>query len=148
MPTLLNRTFEFIRVGYGQEKFDRNGKPNETTVETITVRGTVQPITGKDTVGDDMASRNTGSVKVYSSERLDFRSVDGNGRGFVRCGGFVYELMDELPYQNLGPISHWKYIANLVPPHLRPEDLFVPILVADNGKALVDDNDNFFAVKI
>ena len=123
VATVFNRSFEFIRIG--QTTHDDEGSPIPGTPETRTVRGTVQPISGKDTVPDSAASRNTGSVKVYSSERLDFRSVDGNGRGFVKCGDMLYELMDELPFQNMGSISHWKYIACLVPPHMEPAELFV-----------------------
>ena len=123
MATVFNRSFEFIRIG--QTTHDDEGTPIPGTIETRVVRGTIQPLNGKDTIPADIASRNTGSVKVYSSERLDFRAVDGSGRGFVRCGGFMYELMDELPYMNMGDISHWKYIACLVPPHMEPAELFV-----------------------
>lgn len=123
MATVFNRSFEFIRIG--QTTRDDEGHDLPGTVERRTVRGTVQPLSGKDTVPDSAASRNTGSVKVYSSERLDFRSVDGNGRGFVKCGDIMYELMDELPFQNMGDISHWKYIGCLVPPHMEPGELFV-----------------------
>jgi hypothetical protein len=86
------------------------------------VRGTVQPFNGKETVPAVAASRNTGTVKVYSSERLDFRSEDGNGLGYVRCGGFLYELVDELPNLN-GLIDHYKYVGCLVPPSQIPDPL-------------------------
>ena len=125
MATAFNRSFEFIRLDYGADRFDRNGDPVPATVTSRTVRGTVQPLSGKDTVPADIASRNSGAVKVYSTERLDFRSVDGECRGFVRCGDFLYELMDELPYQYLVPITHWKYIASLVPPQEIPAEFVV-----------------------
>lgn len=123
MATVFNRSFEFIRIG--QTTRDDEGRDVPGVVTSRMVRGTIQPLSGKDNVHDSAASRNTGSVKVYSSERLDFRAVDGEGRGFVRCAGILYELMDELPYQNMGDISHWKYIACLVPPHMEPGELFV-----------------------
>lgn len=123
MATVFNLSFEFIRLVYGTSRYDSNGDLVMATVETMEIRGSVQPVTGKDTVPDKIASRNSGAVKVYASERLDFRSVDGECRGFVRCGDFVYELMDELPYQNLGPIKHWKYMASLVPPQEMPPEL-------------------------
>lgn len=91
------------------------GKVVPAQATTRTVRGTVQPLNGKETVPAVAASRNTGTVKVYSTERLEFRSEDGNGQGFVRCGGYLYELVDELTNLN-GLIEHWKYIACLVPP--------------------------------
>lgn len=116
MATVFNRTFEFIRIP--KTEHDDEGRPIPGVVTRRNVRGTVQPLNGKDTVPDSVASRNSGSVKVYSSERLEFRDMDGEGRGFVKCGEYLYELMDELPYQNMGDISHWKYIACLVPtPH-------------------------------
>jgi len=86
------------------------------------VRGTVQPFNGKETVPAVAAARNTGTVKVYSSERLDFRSEDGTGLGYVRCGGFLYELVDELPNLN-GLIEHYKYVGCLVPPSQIPDSL-------------------------
>lgn len=103
------------------------------------VRGTVQPLNGKETVPAIALSRNTGTVKVYSSERLDFRSEDGEGIGYVRCGGYVYELVDELPEQN-GLIGHWKYIACLVPPS-QVEDAIsvVNILCSEAGEILVSE---------
>ena len=123
MATVFNRSFEFICIP--QTTHDAEGTPIPGVVSRRMVQGTVQPISGKDTVPDSIASRNSGSVKVYSSERLEFRSVDGNGRGFVKCGDMLYELMDELPFLNMPGISHWKYIGCLVPPHMEPAELFV-----------------------
>lgn len=113
MATVFNRSFEFLRLPQAQR--DVYGKVIPAQATTRTVRGTVQPLNGKETVPAVAASRNTGTVKVYSTERLAFRSEDGTGQGFVRCGGHLYELVDELPNVN-GLIDHWKYIACLVPP--------------------------------
>lgn len=100
---------------------DLRGNPVYEGEKSVrSVRGTVQPLNGKETVPAIAASRNTGTVKVYSTERLDFRAEDGTALGYVMCGGFLYEIVDELPYQNLGPIKHWKYIACLVPPSQIP----------------------------
>ena len=98
------------------------GNPVPGEKSSRDVRGTVQPLNGKETVPAVALSRNTGTVKVYSSERLDFRSEDGTGLGYVRCGGAFYELVDELPNVN-GLIDHWKYIACLVPQSQIPEVL-------------------------
>lgn len=114
MATVFNRTFEFVR--YPQPTFDKRGNAVYGEKSSRMVRGTIQPLNGKETVPAVALSRNTGTVKVYSSERLDFRAEDGTGIGYVKLGGFTYELVDELPYQNMGNISHWKYIACLVPP--------------------------------
>lgn len=120
MATLFNRSFEYIRLPQVQR--DVYGKVIPAQVATRSVRGTVQPLNGKETVPAVAASRNTGTVKVYSAERLDFRAEDGTGQGFVRCGGFLYELVDEAPNVN-GLIEHFKYIACLVPPSQVPEAL-------------------------
>lgn len=120
MATLFNRSFEFIALPKAQR--DVYGKVVPAQATTRTVRGTVQPLNGKETVPAVAASRNTGTVKVYSTERLEFRSEDGNGQGFVSCGGYLYELVDELPNLN-GLIDHWKYIACLVPPSQVPATL-------------------------
>lgn len=122
MATVFNRAFEFIRLP--QPTHDSRGNAVVIGEKSVrTVRGTVQPLNGKETIPAAAASRNTGTVKIYSTERLDFRAEDGTGLGYVRCGGFLYELVDELPYQNLPRITHWKYIGCLVPPSQVPEQL-------------------------
>lgn len=120
MATLFNRLFEFLSIAKGG--YSVSGDFVAGAVSTRQVRGTVQPLNGKETVPAVAASRNTGTVKVYSSERLDFRSEDGGSLGYVRCGGFLYEIVDELPNQN-NLINHWKYIACLVPQSQVPEPL-------------------------
>lgn len=117
VSTLFNRVFEYLRMG--KLTHDLRGNSIPGTLTTKSVKGTVQPLNGKETIPAVALSRNTGTVKVYSSERLDFRSEDGEGLGYVRCGGFLYELVDELPNVN-GLIDHWKYIACLVPPSQVP----------------------------
>lgn len=120
MATVFNRSFEFVRLP--QPSFDKRGNPVFVgEKESRMVRGTVQPLNGKDTIPAIAASRNTGTVKIYSTERLDFRAEDGTGLGYVRCAGYLYELVDEYPYQNLARIKHWKYIACLVPPSQIPD---------------------------
>lgn len=79
-------------------------------------------MSGKEAETYQEASRNTGLVKIYCSERLDFRQQGGEGLGYVRCGGFIYELVQELPYQN-GLIPHYKYVGCLVPVAQIPEAL-------------------------
>ncbi len=120
MATLFNRAFEYLRLDRPTTDLRGNVVPGNLT--TKEVRGTVQPLNGKETVPAVALSRNTGTVKVYSSERLDFRSEDGAGLGYVRCGGQLYELVDELPNLN-GLIDHWKYIACLVPQSQVPAQL-------------------------
>lgn len=139
MATLFNRYFEYLR----REKpsFDERGNAVAGSFQSRTVRGSVQPMNGKETVPAIALSRNTGTAKVYSSERLDFRSEDGSGLGYVRLGGFVYELVDELPNVN-GLIDHWKYIACLVPPSQLDEFNAVNVLVDEQGNVILTEDGN------
>lgn len=140
MATLFNRSFEYVRIP--KPTFDSRGNAVVAgNSETRMVRGTVQPLNGKETVPAIALSRNTGTVKVYSSERLDFRSEDGEGIGYVMCGGYVYELVDELPEQN-GLIDHWKYIACLVPPSQLDEFNAVNVLVDEQGNVILTEDGN------
>lgn len=120
MATLFNRSFEYFRIT--KAHFDSYGNSVKGEVSVRSVRGTVQPLNGKETVPAVAASRNTGTVKVYCTERLDFRSEDGSALGYVKCGGAFYELVEELPNVN-GIIDHWKYIACLVPQSQVPDEL-------------------------
>ena len=138
MATVFNRSFDYARLP--QPTYDSRGNAVVNGGQVIhSVRGTVQPLNGKETVPAVAASRNTGTVKVYSTERLDFRAEDGTGLGFVRLGGYLYELVDEMPYQNLGPIKHWKYIGCLVPPAQVNEILNIRFVVDDQNRHIVDE---------
>lgn len=121
MATLFNRFFEAVTESAPSYAPDGSYVPGTFSVRKV--RGTVQPLSGMETVPAVAASRNTGTAKVYSSERLEFRREgESAGRGYVRLGGALYELVDELPNQN-GLVGHWKYVACLVPPSQVPEAL-------------------------
>lgn len=123
MATLFNRSFEYREIARGD--FDASGNPvlgDEILVRTI--RGTVQPVTGQEAIPYSEGGRNTGVVKVYSSERLAARTQDGaKAQGYVKQGGFWYEIVDELVFENLPKITHWKYIATKIPAAQIPEAL-------------------------
>lgn len=121
MATLFNRFFEAVTESAPSYATDGSYVPGTFSVRKV--RGTVQPLSGMETVPAVAASRNTGTAKVYSSERLEFRREgEKSGRGYVRLGGALYEIVDELPNQN-GLVEHWKYVACLVPPSQVPEAL-------------------------
>lgn len=112
MGTLFNRHFDFyLEDGAG---YSQDGSYSAGTFSASSVRGTVQPVTGDDVVPDAVASRNTGTVKVYSDERLRFRTKGDDARGYVKHGGRVYELVAEMP-NTCAVITHYKYFACLVP---------------------------------
>lgn len=121
MATAFNRRFEYIRIGQPYNTVDGDIVPGEVSVSTV--RGTIQPLSGKDAETLDIGARNTGSVKVYSSERLGIRQQDGDGLFYVRLAGNLYELVQEMPFQNVFGICHYKYIGSLVPASQYPEAL-------------------------
>lgn len=120
MGTLFGRV-----IGVWEESESSYAKDGSFVPGTLTLRrvvGTIQPMSGEETVPAVAASRNTGTVKIYSSSALRFRKRGNEGRGFVKYGHGVYEIVDEIPNRN-GIISHWKYVACLVPAGQEPESL-------------------------
>ena len=69
MATLFNRAFEFLRIG--KSGFDSYGRAVAGEVSTRSVRGTVQPLNGKETVPAVAASRNTGRQRKSNSKEPD-----------------------------------------------------------------------------
>ncbi|MBO5531652.1 MAG: hypothetical protein J5977_04245 [Fibrobacter sp.] len=122
MATLFARTFTYHEMS--KPTLDSFGNMVEGTFTTRTVRGTIQPVTGEEAIAYQEGGRNTGVVKIYSSERLAARTQEGTEAiGYVNQGGFWYEITDELVFGNLPKITHWKYIACKVPAAQVPKGL-------------------------
>ena len=122
MATLFARTFTYHETV--KQGFDSFGNPVAAPFTERTVRGTIQPITGEEAIAYQEGGRNTGIVKIYSSERLAARTQEGTQAiGYVNQGGFWYEITDELVFGNLPKITHWKYIACKVPAAQVPKGL-------------------------
>lgn len=122
MATVFARTFRYCELV--KPYFDSEGNAVSETKSERTVRGTIQPVTGEEAIAYSEGSRNTGMVKVYSSERLAARTQDGaEAIGYIQQGGYWYEIVDELVFCNLPNITHWKYIASKIPPAQIPEAL-------------------------
>lgn len=122
MATLFARSFLYSEQGKPTADLEGNSVPGKLSQRTV--RGTIQPVTGEEAIAYSEGSRNTGMVKVYSSEKLAARTQDGiEAIGYVKQGGYWYEIVDELVYGNLPNITHWKYIASKVPPAQIPEAL-------------------------
>ena len=113
MSTLFNRYFtvcDFTGEGFGAD-----GEKTGGVASVRTVRGTIQSLTSSDALMLDSGARNTGSVKVYSSSRLNYRQRGKIGtRSFVSHQGSIYEIIDSIHFDNK-LISHEKYLASLVP---------------------------------
>lgn len=88
LSTLFNRYFtvcDFTGEGFGPD-----GEKTDGVASLRTVRGTIQAITSRDALMIDSGARNTGSVKVYSSSRLNYRQRGKIGaRSFVLHQGSV-----------------------------------------------------------
>lgn len=122
MATVFARTFRYCELV--KPHFDSEGNAVSETKSERTVRGTIQPVTGEEAIAYSEGSRNTGMVKVFSSERLAARTQDGaEAIGYIQQGGYWYEIVDELVFCNLPNITHWKYIASKIPPAQIPEAL-------------------------
>lgn len=122
MTTPFNRKFTFYTAP--KPGFGSNGRPLDVEASSRVVRGTIQSVTGEEALAISQGNRNTGVVKVYASERLIARAQLSDTQGWVvSAAGRVYELTEELPFQNLGPIRHWKYIASEVPAAQIPDFL-------------------------
>lgn len=122
MPTLLNKTFVFASATT-EGHTDDEGKWVEGHIEVFTSKGTIQPLSGKDLLAYDTSSRNTGMVKIYSTERLVVRERGGKTGSWVKFGGSVYEVIEEMLYKNLQPLKHFKYVACLVTENDIPTDV-------------------------
>lgn len=122
MATVFNRTFTYKELG--ATTYGKDGMPVKGSLSVRQVRGTIQALTGQDVITYLNGSRNSGTVKIYSSERLNARKQGGDAVGYVEsAAGVLYELTHELPFQNLSRIGHWKYIASEVPAAQIPEAL-------------------------
>ena len=127
MATVFDRRFRYAELVDGHydesglwvhESEDGSAPGLGDTVPAIsvrTVRGTLQAGSVRESLNVASGSRNTGSIDVFSSERLKSRTRGGNEGGYVLFGDMVYQLDAEQVYPNLPRITHWKYTASMVP---------------------------------
>lgn len=114
MSTVLDR--EFIYAECADGSYNSEGEWVPGAVSYRTVRGTVQPMTGKECLAYSGGSRNSGLVSVFSSEILKSRTQGGNEGGYVRLGACVYQLENEQILQLLDEdVDHIEYTGCLVP---------------------------------
>ena len=123
MATLFNGTFTYAELAAGS--YGSSGDFVRGERADSEIRGTIQAVTGDDLLTIPEGSRQSGTVKIYSSERLKARTQNSDGAaGYVKsAAGIWYELVQEMPYQNLPKITHWKYVACEIPAAQLPEAL-------------------------
>lgn len=114
MPTVFNFSFKYVSVQGCH--YDASGLfVNGGTVSSRTVRGSIQSASYKERSPAITGARNTGNVDVISSEQLDISTRGGNDGGYVKFGSKIYQLVSEQYYPHFRNISHWKYVAEMVP---------------------------------
>lgn len=124
MPTVFNMSFRYVELQgafYGNDGLYHHGG----TPVVREVRGTLQSASYKERVAAITGSRNTGNIDVISSEQLAPSTRGGNDGGYVKFGSQIYQLVSEQYYPHFRGISHWKYVAEMVP------DAEVPDLVKE-----------------
>lgn len=121
MATVFKRDFKYYELS--QPTYAKDGTAKVMPVKSKIVRGTIQPITGNEAIVLNIANRDTGNVKIYSSERLGCREQNGSGLFYMNFCGRWYEIVQELCFQNLQKICHYKYIASEVPKAQIPKEL-------------------------
>lgn len=120
MATLFNRNFDYYEFSKGD--FDVSGFYVNGEISKRTVRGTVQTMTAQECESYQDGSRNSGYVKIYSSEKLQARKEGGFVGGFVLLAGNVYQILDEMPNLN-DLIPHFKYVACFMDKDIWPKEL-------------------------
>lgn len=122
--TLFNSRFQVYEIARANSGYDASGDPIAGAVTSRYVRGTIQPLNARElSAMAEGGDRQTGTVKIYSAEKLPIRSQDSEARAYVKsAAGVWYELTGESANQN-GIISHYKYTAAEVPLAQVPEVL-------------------------
>ena len=81
------------------------------TMSTITIQGSVQPLSGKDLATMEAGSRDLGKVWVYTGSELRKRTEGSTTEADqIEFDGSIWEIIDVRPYSS-GIIPHRKYLA-------------------------------------
>lgn len=129
MATLFNKYFRYVELSIGD--YDESGDyvHGGSITSDKMVHGTIQSATYKEQLPAVTGTRNTGNVDIYSSEKLTCRTHGGNDGGYVNFGGKVYQLISEQYHPHLRKITHWKYVAEMVPASELPQEIREAFLV-------------------
>ena len=122
MATVFKMYFRYVELTDGS--YDESGNyVHGSDVSTRSVHGTLQSASYKERAPEITGARNTGNIDVISSEQLKPTTRGGNDGGYVKFGSQIYQLVSEQYYPHLGNISHWKYVAEMVPSDEVPESV-------------------------
>lgn len=107
MSTLFPKPFQIIR----STRTLVRGVWTTGTSETLTFQGSIQPLSGKDLLTLEPASRDIGKVWIYTGSQLKKRTEAGaNAADVLIYDGATWEVIDDRPYGN-DIIPHHKYMA-------------------------------------
>lgn len=121
MPTVLNKNFRYVEFTDGNYK--DGVYVHGTLIADRSVRGTIQSATYEEQIPAITGTRMTGNVDVFSSERLKSRTRGENDGGYVFYDEHWYQLVSEQSYTHIRRISHYKYVAEMVPQDELPTEL-------------------------
>lgn len=122
MATVFNMHFRYVELTAGE--YNASGDyVHGSGLTARDVRGTIQSASYKERVAAITGTRNTGNVDVISSEQLKSSDRGGNDGGYVKFGSQIYQLVSEQYYPHFRNISHWKYVAEMVPSDEVPESV-------------------------
>lgn len=114
MATVFNMHFKYAELSKGE--YDNNGRYiHGSNLNVKTIRGTCQSATYKERIASITGSRNTGNIDIYSTEKLTPSTRGDNDGGYVNYGGNIYQIVSEKFFPHLRNISHWCYVAEMVP---------------------------------
>jgi hypothetical protein len=90
-----------------------NGLPTNTAAAVLTIRASIQPMTGDELQRASEGLRATHGVKIYASRTLILRTVESVGpqADFITYDGRVYQIQRVQPYVPNAPIAHVRYEA-------------------------------------
>lgn len=122
MATVFNMSFRYVELSDGH--YNESGDyVHGGEVSVREVRGTLQSASYKERLAAVTGSRNTGNIDVISSEALKPSTRGGNDGGYVKFGSQIYQLVSEQYFPHLRNITHWKYVAEMVPQEEVPESV-------------------------
>ena len=111
MSTVFDFKFRYAEATPGH--YDSEGNYVEGAVSSREVQGSLQSMTSKQVLAYTNGARTTGSIEIYSSERLNGRNRGGSDGGFVMFEDEIYRIENEQSYRHIDGIEHYRYTASI-----------------------------------
>lgn len=108
----LRKPVTVTRRGQGQYNAT-TGLYEPAVTTTLTIQASVQPSLSSDTQRLPEGRRQGGSVTLYTNDRLNTPTENGQQGDVIHFNGALYEVLSEADWQN-NVLSHYQYIAGRV----------------------------------